>query len=69
MTVIQAKLPVSDMTGFEGALKSATGGRGFQSLVDIVYELLPTALQNQTILSIRKRKGMKEELPRIELDQ
>ncbi|MFH1432350.1 MAG: elongation factor EF-2 [archaeon] len=69
MSVITAKLPVSEMFGFEGAIKSATGGRGFQSLVDITYERLPQEIQDQTVLRIRKRKGMKEELPQIKLDQ
>lgn len=68
MSVITAKLPVSDMFGFEGAIKSATGGRGFQSLIDITYERLPKELQDKTVMSIRKRKGMKEELPKIKLD-
>jgi len=68
MTVIKCKLPVAEMFGFEGALKSATGGRGFQSLIDITYEKLPNDMQDRTVLAIRKRKGMKEELPRIEVD-
>ena len=66
MTVMVAKLPVAEMFGFEAALKSATGGRGYQALVDIVYEKLPTDLQQKTVLAIRKRKGMKEEMPKIE---
>ena len=69
MSVITAKLPVAEMFGFEGAIKSATGGRGFQSLVDIVYEKLQADLQNNIVLQIRKRKGMKEELPQIKLEQ
>lgn len=66
MTVLKIKLPVADMFGFEAALKSATEGRGFESLIDIIYEKLPADLQERTVLAIRKRKGMKEELPRIE---
>ncbi len=64
VTIIKAKIPVAELFGFEAALKSATAGRGFQSLVDIVYELLSNDLQNKIILQVRKRKGMKEELPR-----
>ncbi|MCK5234450.1 MAG: elongation factor EF-2, partial [Candidatus Aenigmarchaeota archaeon] len=63
MTVIEAKIPVAEMFGFEAALKSATAGRGFQSLVDILYELMPSDLQQKTILQIRKRKGLKEVVP------
>ncbi len=67
MSIITAKLPVAQMFGFEAGIKSATGGRGFQSLIDIVYEKLPPDLQDKTVLSIRKRKGMKEELPQIKI--
>lgn len=66
--VLNVKLPVAEMFGFEAGLKSATGGRGFQSLVDIVYEFMPRELQNATVLSVRKRKGLKEELPKPEFD-
>ncbi len=69
MSIITAKLPVAQMFGFEAGIKSATGGRGFQSLIDIVYEKLPSDLQDKTVLSIRKRKGMKEELPQIKIEQ
>ncbi|MEA3229599.1 MAG: elongation factor EF-2 [archaeon] len=63
MTVIEAKIPVAEMFGFEASLKSATAGRGFQSLVDILYEIMPSDLQQKTILQIRKRKGLKEVVP------
>ncbi|MCK5474050.1 MAG: elongation factor EF-2, partial [Candidatus Aenigmarchaeota archaeon] len=62
MSIITAKLPVAEMFGFEAGLISATGGRGFQALVDILYEKLPNDLQQKTVLAIRKRKGMKEEM-------
>jgi len=60
---VRAKLPVAELFGFTSALRSATEGRGSQSLIDQVFAKLPTNLQNETILSIRKRKGMKEEVP------
>ncbi len=66
MTILKVKLPVAEISGFEAALKSATGGRGFQSLVDIIYEKVPDELQEKYIMDIRKRKGMKLEMPRIE---
>jgi elongation factor 2 len=65
-TIIQAKLPVSEMFGFNSALKSATGGKGFYSLIDVIFERLPKALQDQTILKIRKRKGLSERIPKPE---
>ena len=64
--VIKAKIPVAEMFGFEAALKSATGGKGFYSLIDQVFEPLPDNMQEEVILNIRKRKGMKLEVPRVE---
>ncbi|MFB6167129.1 MAG: elongation factor EF-2, partial [Candidatus Nanohaloarchaea archaeon] len=61
--VIKAKVPVAEMFGFEADLKSATKGKGFYSLVDQVFEPLPRNLQEETILEIRERKGMKKEIP------
>ncbi|NOQ56158.1 MAG: elongation factor EF-2 [Nanohaloarchaea archaeon] len=63
MTVIEAKIPVAEMFGFEASLKSATGGRGFQALIDILYEIMPKDIQQKNILQIRKRKGLKEVVP------
>ena len=55
--IIKAKLPVAEMFGFEAALKSATGGKGFYSLVDISYTKIPSTLEKATINKIKKRKG------------
>ena len=64
--IIQCKLPVEELFGFEAALKSATNGKGFYSLIDLVYEPLGMALQEEKILEIRERKGMKKEMPSLE---
>ena len=64
-SIIKAKVPVAEMFGFEAALKSATGGKGFYSLIDQVFEPLPGNLRDDTILEIRDRKGMKQELPEM----
>lgn len=66
VTMIQAKMPVSEMFGFNSELKSATGGKGFYSLIDVIYEKLPKNLQDQTVIKIRKRKGLSEQIPKIE---
>jgi len=58
-SVILAKIPVAEMFGFEAALKSATGGRGFYSLVDVTFERIPADLKDPTIAKIRERKGLK----------
>jgi elongation factor 2 len=63
-TIIKAKLPVAEMFGFNSTLKSATGGKGFFWLIDIVYEPLPKELEIKVVNQIKQRKGltgMKEE--------
>ena len=62
-SIIKCKLPVEELFGFEAALKSATNGKGFFSLVDIIFEPLPRNLQEEKIMEIRERKGMKQEMP------
>ena len=65
-TILRCKLPVEEMFGFESALKSATGGKGFFNPKDMVFEPLPMNLQEEKIMEIRARKGMKEEMPSLE---
>ncbi len=65
--VITAKIPVSELFGFEGMLKSATAGKGFQSLIDVVFEKIPNELKDQAALKIRERKGLPKELPKSEI--
>ncbi|MFB6144626.1 MAG: elongation factor EF-2 [Candidatus Nanohaloarchaea archaeon] len=64
--IIRCKLPVEELFGFEAALKSATNGKGFFSLIDLIFEPLPMNLQEEKIMEIRERKGMKEEMPSVE---
>jgi elongation factor 2 len=61
-TAIQAKMPVAEMFGFEAALKSATGGKGFYSLIDVTFERIPEELKMKTINQIRERKGLPKDL-------
>ncbi|MEM5778797.1 MAG: elongation factor EF-2, partial [Candidatus Aenigmatarchaeota archaeon] len=65
--VITAKIPTAELFGFEGALKSATAGKGFQSLMDVVFEKIPNELRDQVALKIRERKGLPKELPKPEV--
>jgi elongation factor 2 len=60
--MIQAKMPVAEMFGFEAALKSATGGKGFYSLIDVVFEKIPEDLKMPVITKIRERKGLSKEV-------
>jgi len=57
---ITAKLPVSEMFGFNSALKSSTGGKGFYWLIDVVYEPLPRELEPRVLSQIKQRKGITE---------
>ncbi len=57
--MVQGKMPVGEMFGLSGDLRSATGGRGSSSLVDQNFEKLPHELQNKIINQIRGRKGLK----------
>jgi len=57
---VKAKLPVGEMFGFASDLRSATGGRGYQFLVDQMFEKLPEELQAKTIKQIMERKGLTE---------
>ena len=63
--VIECKLPVAEMFGFESQLKSATQGKGFYSMIDITFEKIPEELKIPTILKIRERKGLTKELGQL----
>jgi elongation factor 2 len=65
--VMTVKLPVAEMFGFEGALKSATGGKGFQSLVDVTFEKIPRDIRDRVAIQVRNRKGMTEAVPVAEV--
>ena len=59
MNAITAKLPVAEMFGFEAGVKSATAGRGFQSLVDVIYEKIQRDIMEKVVKEIKTRKGLK----------
>ena len=65
--IITAKIPTAEMFGFEGALKSATAGKGFQSLMDVTFEKIPNEIRDQVAMRIRERKGLPKELPVAEI--
>ena len=60
--VINAKLPVAEMFGFEAVLKSATGGKGFYSLIDVTFEKIPDDLKTTVVSKIRDRKGLSKDV-------
>lgn len=58
--IITSKMPIADMFGFDATLKSITSGRGFYSMIEIVFEKLPDDLREKAIDTVRKRKGLAE---------
>jgi len=64
MIVIKAKMPVSQMFGFAGAIRSATEGRAMWSTEFAGFESIPTNLLVETVRDIRTRKGLKPEMPK-----
>ena len=65
-TILRCKLRVEEMCGFEAALKGATNGKGFFSAKEMIFEAMPMNLQEEKIMDIRERKGMKQEMPSLE---
>jgi len=57
---IKAKLPVAEMIGWSNDLRSATEGRGTSSLIDQLFEKVPSNIQADLIKRIRQRKGLSE---------
>jgi elongation factor 2 len=66
MAIITAKAPVKEMFGFASEIRSATGGRALWSTEFAGYETLPRELLDGITEDIRKRKGLKAEMPRPE---
>lgn len=55
---VSGKMPVGEMFGLSNDLRSATGGRGTQFVVDQVFDRLPGELQPDVLSRIRQRKGL-----------
>jgi elongation factor 2 len=71
MYIIKAFLPVAESFGFTSDLRQATGGQAFPQLVFDHWELMNgNAVEDlklqEKILEIRKRKGLKYELPTLD---
>jgi elongation factor 2 len=62
ITVI-GKAPVAELFGFSGDIRSATEGRAMWNTEFAGFELVPNSMVKEVVLSIRKRKGLKEQLP------
>jgi elongation factor 2 len=61
MVTIESKVPVAEMFGFAGDIRSAAEGRCLWSTENSGFERLPNELQRNIIKEIRQRKGLSEE--------
>lgn len=58
---VKCKIPVAEMFGMTSELRSATSGRGIQSIIDQMFERLPEELAQRVLNNIRTRKGLKQD--------
>jgi len=63
VTII-GKAPVAELFGFAGDVRSATEGRAMWSTEFAGFETVPQNTLNDVVREIRKRKGLKEQIPR-----
>ena len=61
MVNVEAKVPVAEMFGSAGEIRSATQGRCLWSTENSGFERLPRELQGQIVREIRQRKGLSPE--------
>jgi elongation factor 2 len=68
---IKAHLPVAESFGFTGDLRAATSGQAFPQMVFDHWETItqdpcePNSLAGKMVAEVRKRKGLKENVPPI----
>jgi elongation factor 2 len=53
---------VAELFGFAGDIRSATEGRAME-LEFAGFELVPNSMLKEVVTTIRKRKGLKEQIP------
>lgn len=63
MVTVVAKAPVKEMFGFAGDIRSATAGKAFWSVEHAGFEFVPQGIMQEFVMEVRKRKGLKLELP------
>ena len=62
ITVV-GKAPVAELFGFAGDIRSATEGRAMWNTEFGGFELVPNNMVKEVVVGIRKRKGLKEQMP------
>jgi elongation factor 2 len=63
--VVEGVAPVEEMIGFSSDIRSATEGRASWNTENAGFQVMADNLQRETIMAIRERKGMKQELPEM----
>jgi len=64
MITVKAIVPVAEMFGFAGDIRSATEGRALWATEHGGFAPVPQNMQEEIILKIRERKGLKLEIPK-----
>ncbi|MBE0526992.1 MAG: hypothetical protein IH631_08625, partial [Candidatus Thorarchaeota archaeon] len=62
---VKGTLPTASTIGIADEFRSATAGRSFFGYQFRGFEGVPSSLQEELILEIRKRKSMPEEMPNL----
>ncbi|HEY3360656.1 MAG TPA: elongation factor EF-2 [Methanosarcina sp.] len=65
LAIIEARVPVAEMFGFAGEIRSATEGRAMWSTEFGGFDIVPSSIQTEVVGQIRERKGLKKELPKV----
>ncbi len=66
LVTVVAKAPVKEMFGFAGDIRSATAGKAMWSVEHAGFEPVPANMLEDFIMEVRKRKGLKLEIPKPE---
>lgn len=72
LNLVRAYLPVAESFGFTGALRGHTQGKAFPQCVFDHWRIIGDdpltagSKANAIVLGIRKRKGLKEEIPALD---
>ena len=64
MTIIEGQAPVAELFGFASDIRGATEGRALWNTEFLGFFPVPASMQNEIVINIRKRKGLKAEIPR-----
>ena len=61
--IVVGKAPVAELFGFAGDVRSVTEGRAMWSTEFAGFETVPGGMLKEVVKEIRKRKGLKENIP------